>query len=230
LNCEDAGDAGDAEVDGVDGQVAGLETVDEWQPGKVAKGKHEAEAVGGDVHGGENGRLHPQCVGDVEGLEGDDQDHGVGDAAVEFVLVGRKGEIEDYPPQETGTHLAPDFDVDFAEDGESDAWVEFATNEPVVDEVAGVASCCELAVLGVARLDGKGADVDEAGEEKGDEEVDGDELGVVFPDECPDDKVGALEVGTCSEASNYQDRRIECYQGLAEYPEVLREDILPLNL
>ena len=50
-------------------QVAGLQAVGEGQPGKVAEGQHEAEAFVSDVHGGQDGRLHPEAVHHVDAVE-----------------------------------------------------------------------------------------------------------------------------------------------------------------
>lgn len=58
LDSGDGDDALDAEVNGIDGQVAGLDGVGEWDPDEIAKGQHHAEAVLNDVHGGQDGRLH----------------------------------------------------------------------------------------------------------------------------------------------------------------------------
>lgn len=72
----------------MDGQVPRLQTVDEGQPDQVTERKHKAEAVGGDVDGGEDGRLHVQRVQDVGGLEERDEQDRVGDGGVHPVLVG----------------------------------------------------------------------------------------------------------------------------------------------
>ena len=47
-----------AELNLVENQVAGLKGVDEGNPSQVAHCKHETEAIRGDVHGGEDRRLH----------------------------------------------------------------------------------------------------------------------------------------------------------------------------
>jgi hypothetical protein len=54
---EDDGGQDGAELDLLVDEVAGLEGVGEGDPGEVADGEHETEAVGGDVHGGEDGGL-----------------------------------------------------------------------------------------------------------------------------------------------------------------------------
>jgi hypothetical protein len=37
-------------------------------PGQIPKGQHEAKAIGGDVHGGQDGRFMPQRIQDVSKL------------------------------------------------------------------------------------------------------------------------------------------------------------------
>ena len=59
---EDDGAAPGAEVDGVDGEVARLEGVDEGEPDEVTEGEHEAEAIGRDVDGGQDGWFHVEGV------------------------------------------------------------------------------------------------------------------------------------------------------------------------
>lgn len=94
-------------------------------------------------------------------------------------------QIKHNPAEETGTHLHEDFDVDGAEDGNSDTWVEFPTYEPVVQHVAGVTTGCEFALLRVAWDDREGADVDESREDVRNNQVGGENLKVVPPDENP---------------------------------------------
>lgn len=79
--------------------------------------------------------------------------------------------------------------------------VELATDEPVVEEVAGLATGGELAVLLVAGLDAEAADVDESSHRVREDDASGDELEVVVVDEGPDGEVGALSVGASSEHS-----------------------------
>jgi len=102
-----------AEHDGVHAQVASLQAIDERDPRQVSEGKHEAEAVGGDVHGGKDGGLHPQRVEHVPRLrEGHDQ-HGVGDVAVGSILLGHEGQVQHNPAEQAGPQLHEGLDVDF---------------------------------------------------------------------------------------------------------------------
>ena len=95
------------------------------------------------------------------------------------------GQVEEDPAQHAGAQFAEDFDVDQAEEGEGDARVELPADEPVVNEVAGVATLGKLALLFVFWLDGEAGGVDVAGEGEGDDEVGGDELWLVVPDVSP---------------------------------------------
>jgi hypothetical protein len=47
---EDEGGEDGAQLYVSEGEVARLEGIDKWDPGKVAYGEHEAEAVGSDIH------------------------------------------------------------------------------------------------------------------------------------------------------------------------------------
>lgn len=153
------------------GQVAGLSRVHEGHPDNVAEAEHESEAVGGDVHGCQNGRLHVDAIENVKGLNGGDEEDRIGHVAEGAVLLGDKGAIEDDPAEKTGAHLHELLDVDFANEGESNAGVQFATNVEIVDERASGAAGCQLAHLLVAGLDLEAADVDEDGEREGEEDV-----------------------------------------------------------
>lgn len=193
LDGEHAEDARGAEMDRVDGEISGLKGVDEGQPDEVAKGEHEAEAVGGDVNGRQHRRFHIEGVEDVEGLKGDDEEHAVADEAVESVLVREEGEVEEDPAEHAGPEFHEGFDVDGAREGEGDAGVEFAPDEPVVDEVAAVTAGGEFAVVAVRRLDGEAGDVDVGCQGVGDDEVCGQDGDVVVPEEGPEREIGALE-------------------------------------
>ena len=73
LDSEDREHVGGAQDYGVHAEVASLDRVREGHPDEVAEGQHEAEAVVDDVDGGEDGRLHPQGVEDIDSLgDGDD--------------------------------------------------------------------------------------------------------------------------------------------------------------
>ena len=78
LGEEHEGDPRGPEAVGVGGEVAGLEGIDKGEPDEVAEGEHEAEAVGGDIDGGEHGGLHVEGVEDVDGLEEGEQEERVG--------------------------------------------------------------------------------------------------------------------------------------------------------
>ena len=51
------------ELNLLEDKVTGLERIHEWHPSQVTNGKHEAEPVGGNIHGSED-----------RGLEGDERE------------------------------------------------------------------------------------------------------------------------------------------------------------
>ena len=57
VNCDDQRGLDRAKFDLVEHQVAGLQGVDERDPGKVSDCEHKAEPIAGDVHRGEDGGL-----------------------------------------------------------------------------------------------------------------------------------------------------------------------------
>lgn len=143
VNADDGSSAGDAKVDRMESKVASLKTIHKGNPDEVSDGKHEPETVGGNVHGGEDGRLHEQSVSDVPKVESANEDHAVGDTAVKLnVLVAGTANVEDSPENKTGAKLVERLDVEAA-----DARVELATNEPVVEDVARVAAESEKLAL-----------------------------------------------------------------------------------
>lgn len=157
-NCGDAEDHCEtlkAKFEGEHGEVAGLEVVDKGHPDKVTEGKHEAEAVHDDVHGGQKCRFHVETIQDVECLEDGDEDDRVCDVTVFPVLTSDVGEVQDNPSQQTGSHLIPDLDIDspraFADerDRQPHTRVQFASDEEVVQDVAGVSAGGQLSEFGV---------------------------------------------------------------------------------
>lgn len=135
--------------------------------------------------------------------------------AVCLVLVRDECDVQEDPAEKPRAQLAEDFDVDFAEDGEGDAGVELAPDEPVVQHIAGVAAGGELALVGVAGLDAEATYVDEGREGEGDEHVGGDDLGVVVPDVGPDWEVGSLRESTGEEEDNGEEGGGESWAVLA---------------
>lgn len=172
LNCQDSGKTKVPQVNRVAGEIPGLQTVREWQPAQVAECQHEPESIGGDVHRCQNGRLVVERVKDVPELEDVDKDHRVGHVPMGVVLVGEEGKVEDRPHDHSGAELAEGLEVEVV-----DARVEGPSDEPVVEDVAGV--CGEQ----LAGEEGGGVAVDGHGDRE--EERAGDELEEVVPDEGP---------------------------------------------
>lgn len=196
LNSHDEGDLGPTELDGVDGKVAGLNAVDPGNPYEIAKGKHAAETIGGNVHGGHDRGLVPQGIQNVPGLGTDDNVHGICHGAVSAVLASSESQIKQNPAEKTRSQLHESLDIDLTEDRKCNTRVELSSNEPVVDDVASGTSLGQFAVVGVIGLDREGADIAVGGQEVANEDVCGQELDVVVVDECPDREVGTLEEGT----------------------------------
>ena len=207
----DCQEANSAELLRVHGEVAGLLRVQERHPDKIAESKHEAEAVGGNVDGGQDGGLHDVGVEDVESLDDGDEDDAVGDEAVQAVLLGDEGAVDNDPAEQAGPELHELLDVNLSDQGEGDAWVELAANVPVVDDVARVAACRQLTELGVARLDAEAANVDKGAKGVGDQDIGRQDLDVVVGDESPDRELGALRIGPSGEKAKGASARRESY-------------------
>jgi len=62
LNRNNGANTGPAKLNWVNGEVAGLDAVGEWQPGKIAESKHETKAVCRDVDGRKNSWLVVESV------------------------------------------------------------------------------------------------------------------------------------------------------------------------
>lgn len=136
VDSNDSRSSSDTEVDRSESKVAGLQTVDEGHPDEVSNREHETEAVGGNVHSGEDGRLHEERIGNVPEVEGANENHAVRHTAVQLnILMAGAANVEDGPQDETGSELVERFDVEAA-----DAGVEFTADEPVVEDVARVSA------------------------------------------------------------------------------------------
>jgi hypothetical protein len=211
---EDTGDKSKidpAKVYRVDGEIATLGGVEEGDPDDVAKRKHEAQAVGDNVHHAENARLRILSLQNIVALDGGDEQDAVRDVTVIAVLLGDKGQVEQDPASQARTHFQPCLDVNLAKEGEGDTGVEFPAYVVVVDEVARVSAASQLSQLAVARLDAEAADVDPGSDNVGKEDAACQELEVVVADEGPDNEVRAIDVRadrTCSQLNN---RGMESY-------------------
>jgi hypothetical protein len=194
LNCQDCDNAAEAEVDRIHGQITCLDTVCEGNPDQIAKRKHHSESISNEIDGGQDSRLHVECIKRVDGLSSGDQDDGISDATKVAVLLHDECQVEDDPAQHTRAQLAPRLDVNLAKDGQRDAGVEFASNEPIVQHIAGMSSGSELAHLGVLGvLDAERGDVHIDCQEVRDENVGGENSNVVVCNESPDRELGAVD-------------------------------------
>jgi hypothetical protein len=209
LDGENGNNALDAEVDGVHRKVTRLDGVCEGHPYEITERQHHTEAVLDDVHGGQNGGFHEQRIERVHCLGNGNQDDGVSDTAKVAVLLHDEGNIDDDPAEHARAQLAPRLDVDYAEDGERDARVEFAANEPVVQHVAGAATSSKFPVVGVAGvLDAEGADIAESSEEVGDQNVGGNDANKVVGNKSPDRELGTVGNGSSGKEGEDEQRRV----------------------
>lgn len=205
----DDGQTCGTECDWVRGQVAGLRGVKEGQPGDIAKSKHEAQAVGSNVHHGQDTRLHVLAFEHVVSLHSCREQDAVGNKTIVAVLLGNVGAVEQDPARQAGAHLEEGLDIDLAEKGPRDARVELTADVEVVDHVASVATLGKLAQFGVAGLDREALCVDPNGDGVSQEDVGCQQLQVVIGHELPNNKVGALEVRSESAGNELNDRGVE---------------------
>lgn len=185
--------------EGMERQVASLLGVDKGDPDKVSEGKHHAKTISGDVHGSQDGRLEPPGVDNVESLHDGNDDAAIGNMSVVAVLLGAPGTVEDDPAHHTRAQLAPLLDVDLADEGNGDAGVQLAADEPVVEQVASVTAGSELSAVLAALLDAEAADVDKRRDAVRNQDAGSEELQVVLANENPNGELGALRKGTGSE-------------------------------
>ena len=216
LHCENSGNTLDAELNWVDRQVAGLDTVGEGDPDEIAEGKHHAKAVSDDVDCGQNRWLHVEGVEGVDGLCYRDQDDRVGYATKVAVLLHDESKIHDDPPEHARAELTPCLDVNFSKDRQHDTWIELTANKPVVEHVARVTTSGELALVGVLGvLHIEGGNVAVGSQEVGDKDVAGQDANVVFSDECPDRELSAMGDCACTKKTHDEKGGVESYYALA---------------
>lgn len=217
-----------SEGERVVGEVPGLLGIDKGNPDEVTKGQHHTEAIRGDVHGCEDGGFKHPRVDDIESLDDGDADDTVCDVAKVTVLLSAEGAVENDPAHHTRTQLAPFLDVDFTNEGNGNARVQFTANEPIVEQVPGVAARSKLAVLRVASLDTETAHIHKGGKTVGNDDAGSQELDIVFADEDPDRKVGSLRSSAGSEQSKCQCVGVESYMLELVYTSVFdaKEDAL----
>lgn len=144
---EESGDACEvkgSELKRIHGQIFGLKTVDPWNPDKISEREHTAESVSGDIHGGENSRLHENTVEDVKALHESHKDDAIRHKAVGTVLLRDESTVEENPAKHTRPELHKFFDVDLAQYRQSDTRVKLTADEPVVQDIAGVSASCQL--------------------------------------------------------------------------------------
>ena len=210
LDRKNSDDTLKAEVNRVDGEVPRLETVCERNPDKVAKGKHHAKPISDEIDGRKDRRFHIQGIEGVNGLSCGDKNDRVSDTAVVAILLHDESKVHDDPAQHTRAQLAPGFDVNLTENGKHNTRVQLAADEPVIENIARVATRSQLAHVGVLGvLDAEGTDVDISSQEIGNQNVSGEDANVVVGNERPDSPVGAIYNGSSAQYSHGEDCRAE---------------------
>jgi hypothetical protein len=125
-------------------------------------------------------------------------------------LLGDESKIKHDPAEHTRAELHPALEVNLADKRNRDAWVEFTTDKPVIDDVARMTACSELALVDIARLDSERLDVDESGKTVRDEDVASEQLEVISIDELPDLEVRATDESSCGTSHQSCHRGEKC--------------------
>ncbi len=108
--------------------VTRLKRVCKGHPGEVAECKHEAEAVRGDIHSGEDSRLTPEGIDKIVEVEENDENHRVVELVVGALeLLGKHGHVEHAPEDQTGAKLAHILEIK-----EADARIQAAAHPEIV--------------------------------------------------------------------------------------------------
>mmetsp|Transcript_29423 Transcript_29423/g.61300 ORF Transcript_29423/g.61300 Transcript_29423/m.61300 type:complete len:582 (-) Transcript_29423:761-2506(-) len=110
----------------------GRVVVGKGDPRQVTKDQHEAKAVRGDVHGGEDALFHEHRIPDVDGVEEVEQDHAAGDASGQLPLFLGTGHVQEDPEYQAGAKLTEFLPIEGPAQG---ARVEFPSHEKIVDVV-----------------------------------------------------------------------------------------------
>ncbi|KAI6772752.1 hypothetical protein HG530_003710 [Fusarium avenaceum] len=119
-------------------------------------------------------------AGREAGLDSGDEDGTIGHITIVAILLGAPGAVHDDPAHHSRSKFQELLEVNLTDKRDLNARVEFATDKPIVQHVARVASSSELAVLLVSRLDAEAANVDEGGYEVGVDDVGGQDLNEVL--------------------------------------------------
>lgn len=157
----DAGDTQHAhetvetELERKDGEVPGLDGVEERDPDEISESKHVPKPVHDDIHRCQESRFHVQSIQDVECLEDSDEDNRIRDVAICPVLVRRIGEVKDYPAYQARPHFTEHPDINRPRsladkgNGKLHAWVELTADKEVIENVSRVTARSQLAELRV---------------------------------------------------------------------------------
>ncbi|KAI6766985.1 hypothetical protein HG531_011345 [Fusarium graminearum] len=119
------------------------------------------------------------------------------------------GAVHDNPAHHAGSKLEELLDVNLTDERDLNTGVQFATNEPIIQNVARVTSGSKLAVLLVAMLDAKASNVNECRNEIRVDNVGGKDLDKVLRHKGPDREFGALGNSSGGEDSKSKGARVQ---------------------
>lgn len=130
VHAQDEGHLDGRQVVGVVHEEPRLRGVDGEHPAGRTVGHEEAVVVVHDIERLRVPRLLPRPIDDVDHLEDLQEDHGVGQLAVELVLLGGVREVDDGPPDHADAADGEHLDVEVA-----DARVQLHAHPEVVEEL-----------------------------------------------------------------------------------------------
>lgn len=183
-----------------------MQTVRERHPNEIAERKHQAKAVADDVDGGQHRGLHVVAIEHIESLGECDEYDGVCNFSEVPILLHNEGQIKNHPAKHTRANFSPSLDVDLTEDRKRNARVQLTADEPVVQDVAAVATSCKLAHAGVlGMLDGEGGHVDVGSQGVRGQDVGCEKSKVVLRDEGPNAEFSTLDNCPCSKDDEDED-------------------------
>jgi hypothetical protein len=113
----------------MEGEVTGLEVINERNPGQVSNREHEAKAIRGDIHGGEESRLVVEAICNIPKLESKDEPHGICDilkTTTADSLFACHADVDEHPEDETRTQFIEGLEIKRANRG-----IELPSDEPL---------------------------------------------------------------------------------------------------
>lgn len=118
-------------------QIASLQAVGKGNPAQVTKQQHKAKAVGGNIHGRQDGFFLVEGIPDVDPLKEVDQQHGTRHEACRDKLLVCRSSVEENPSNQARTQFTKLLPIKVAV---TDARIQFPADEKVVTEISGIAT------------------------------------------------------------------------------------------